>query len=173
MRRLAAVVLGAVLALQGAPAQAAKPALYVGLYRPPGAPAGDAIVQLEAPGASWGIRAAARELDAAIDGLTILTTGTCASRPDAACIRVQVAAYTPEQQAALSNHPDHATWAGLVTYGLPYERTVHLDVMGEWGERSRMSKLGIAAHELGHALGLDHHDNARGIMGPYLSLIHI
>lgn len=158
MKRLAAVLLGAVLALQAAPAQAddyTGPAdLLHPLYRPAGdAGLGDTIVQLEAPRRAWGARQVARRWDELIDGLTILTTGTCAERPDAACIQLTIAPYDQAAMDAAMGQPG-SWWNGLCYCDQPTSRQVILNSYNS----TRYPGHALVWHELGHALGLGHHE---------------
>lgn len=159
-RTLAALALLASVLL-GAPAQAdsTTPAVRVPLQK-----IGDTVdveVMLQAPLKAWGIRRAAKFYDAQVDGLTIHTRGTCAARPQAVCSRVVIGNYSSEQMLAIS-HGLAADWHGFVDYqvdsaGRASSRTIYLN------SRYGFSRV-VTMHELGHVLGLDHHDGGEGVM---------
>lgn len=122
----------------------------------------DTIVQLEAPADSWKIRKSARSVDALIDGLTINTRGNCALNPNDLCVKVVVDYYTNAETIAITNGSS-ADWKGVVTFDPDnyQNRTVHLNTASTRGSQNRSI---VAMHELGHALGLGHHDG-RGMLG--------
>lgn len=120
----------------------------------------DVEVMVQAPTKAWGIRRAAKFYDAQVDGLTIHTRGTCAARPQAVCVRVIVDDYSPEEMLALD--PSGSYWHGLTALGAT-ERTIYLNLAGSV-PNARWMDLRTARHELGHALGLAHHDGTEGVM---------
>lgn len=138
----------------------AEPTIAFPVYRPATAPAaGDTVIQLEAPGRAWGIRKAARAMDAEIPGLTIRTTGTCTSDPTAVCVRVEIGTYVPERQAAMSGLPG-AQWTGLCYCAPTGPRVIYLNRYRQKGWLlGREKKVDSATHEFGHALGLGHHES--------------
>lgn len=122
------------------------------LYRKAANVDGDALVQLEAPPAAFGLRRWAKQLDAQVDGLTIFTTGTCASRPEAVCVRYVFGTWSPAEQIAIAG----TVWGGVTTFPSPDERTVLIVKVGP-------QRRPAVAHELGHVLGLSHH-SGKGVM---------
>lgn len=150
--------LACVLAMLGAaPAQADTAAHYwPTLYAPVG-DGGAVVVQVNAPPGSWEIRRMARVLDAQLHGVTIRTGGDCATAD--ACVRVVVGTWTPEEALAISGG-HWATWTGLTTYPTPGERVIYLNATNA---HSAAFRRHVAAHELGHALGLAHHEST-GLM---------
>lgn len=153
-RILAALaLLASVLLAAPAHADSTTPAVLVPLQK-----IGDTVdveVMIQAPLKSWGIRRAAKFYDAQVDGLTIHTRGTCAAQPQAVCVRVFVGNYSSEQTLAIS-HGLAADWHGFVDYH-DAGRTIYLN------SRYGMSRV-VTMHELGHVLGLDHHEGSEGVM---------
>lgn len=169
LARLAAVAAVVASAFIAAPAQAddyapsATPEIAYPVYRAAGTPAeGDAVVQLEASGKAWGIRSAARRFDAAVPGLTINTTGTCAANPTAYCVRVEVGTYDEAKQAAVTQQAG-LKWLGLCVCNLDGQARTLLLNREHLPSGSKFIKRETAAHELAHALGLGHH-TARGVV---------
>lgn len=152
-RHLAALLLGLLVLGLAVPAQAAETPYSPSLYVPVG-DGGPVVVQVNAPGASWGIRAAARRLDAQLAGVTIRTSGDCATAD--ACVTVAVGSYDAAAQAALAGFAE--PWRGLTTYPAPAERVIYLNLSTGVTQRAH-----VAAHELGHVLGLAHH-STHGLM---------
>lgn len=144
MRALVAVV--ATLLLAAAPASGAE-LLPVG---PHADNVGTRVVlQLQAPRASFGIRKVARQVNQEVPGLHIRRFGKCADRPDLYCLRVRVA--------------DYGTWEENQTRWVGQYR-VENDVDLIELNTSYQPNQSVACHELGHALGLQHHDS-RGCVG--------
>lgn len=169
MNRIAALLLALVAPLLiTTPAHADdpwEPTVEYPLYRPDGAPAdAEAVVQLEAPGRAWGIRRAARAVDAQVPGLTIRTTGTCAANPTAACVRVELGTYDLQRQAEMAGELGLA-WRGMCSCAESGARAIYLNrYTGPGGIILREQRESTANHELAHALGLGHHgsDGATG-----------
>lgn len=117
------------------------------------APSGDTVIQLEAPGRSWGLRPLAQSIDASIDGLTIKTNGTCASDPTAICVRVVFDYWSAEEQAAIT-YGESSTWGGVCICDDPSSRVIYVNRRTTYAGPERAQ---VTAHEFGHALGLGHH----------------
>lgn len=115
-------------------------------------------VQVQAPRAAWGIRQAARRMDAALPGITISVRGRCNPLDyTTTCVRVRMDRYSVERQHQLAQQP--VEWMGLTAYPAAGLRVVYLN-----RTYYRHDREAIAAHELGHVLGLNHHDRA-GVCG--------
>lgn len=151
---LAALVAG--VALAPAPAHAvdpnATPTPVVVYPMPPNNVRGTVVkVQLEAPRDDWGLRTFVREVDAQFPGLRVRLYGTCAQRPELACVRVVVGDYDPAAQLALSGGVAPSFYA-LTTYRSMVDRTIYLNTY-----YTPTNAYAVAAHEFGHVLGLNHH----------------
>lgn len=135
-----------------APANADEPST-VPYFPVLGDPPSTNVIYIEAPAGSFGIRKAARVIDSQVDGLTIIS-GACI--PNYGCIKVTVGDWDTEEMRALTGFD---LWAGYTTSTIdPLVRTILLNretTSGKFDEKS------TAIHELGHALGLGHH-NSRG-----------
>lgn len=148
------VALFSVLVL-GSPAQASavpitEPAVVV--------PLTTQHVQLQAPRASWGIRQVARRMDAELPGITISVRGRCQPADyTTTCVRVRMDNYSVERQHWLAQQP--VEWYALTAYPAPNLRVVYLNRAYDHPNREA-----VTAHELGHVLGLNHHDRA-GVCG--------
>lgn len=131
-----------------------EPSIDQPVYRTTADVAGDAVIQIEAPGRSWGMRELAKSIDAQVDGLTIRTTGSCAANPTAVCVHVEIGSYSPEQQMAMS-YGTRSAWGGLCVCHVNEQRNIYLNRVTTFPETRRQ----VAAHEFGHALGLAHHQS--------------
>lgn len=160
MTQILAFLIAAVTTLSlAAPAHAAEPQLYAPLTTA----AGDVptVVRVDAPRLSWGARAAARRWDALLPGLTI-ETGACVE--GVPCVRVMPGSWDTADQLRLSEGTSSA-WRGLTAYPQPDLRLVFLNRASS--SKTTAERARTAMHEIGHALGLAHHDNARGVMPAY------
>lgn len=105
-------------------------------------------VQIEGSADDWGLRQFAASVDAQFEGLKVRTWGTCAERPTWACVTVTTGAWDPTQQLEIGGTP----FMGLTTYPGYNHRGVYLNSF-----YTPISAYAVAAHEFGHVLGLNHH----------------
>jgi hypothetical protein len=115
-------------------------------------------VVIQGPAKMWRLRAAARELDAKVGGLTFITdpAATCAAYPGTYCITVSFEKHLEGWGA------DYAGWFyfgdvngydGRIVFNTKWNAEVHI-------QNKRM----IASHELLHAVGFEHHTDI-GVAG--------
>jgi hypothetical protein len=107
------------------------------------------VIQLQAPEHSWGIRKVARQINQEVPGLHIRRHGKCADRPELYCARVIVADFGRYETGGVSWIGEYSAPDGVDTIKL---------------NASFRPRQGTACHELGHLLGLPHH-NSRGCVG--------
>lgn len=160
MTRLLALL--AVLVGLAAPAHAeevpptAAPAVVYPLTDATGAPAHR--IRLEAGPRTWRAKQVARWWDAAIPGLSI-EVAPCI--PELPCVRVSVGSWDEEEMLAIS-HGYYPEWAGIMTYTSITDRHILLN-RSVTTEGSGLRRR-VASHEIGHALGLGHHSQPRGLL---------
>lgn len=117
--------------------------------------AGRVAIQIEGARNIWGIRKFGAEANRQIPGLRIYTSGTCAQRPWATCVRVR-AVYRRD-----------VTWYGVARWKGKYQRVILLN-----NARRKSNKYPVAVHELGHVIGLNHH-RSYGILGRSPNVVHL
>ena len=152
-----AAVMCLLLAPHAAAAESSSPTMYVPM---PNVDGGEIVVQVNATPGSWQIRRSARRLAAQLDGVTVRTSGDCATAD--VCVTVHTDYYAPEEMLALSSGI-HSDWGGLCTYPTFTDRVVYLNKRSTSAKRHRAWREQAAAHEFGHVLGLTHHQSS-GLM---------
>lgn len=146
IRTLAGLITAAVVTIP-TPAAADAPSIYYPLYRSDGVEVTTETVYIDAGAGMWSARQSARRWESLVPTLNI-EIGPCVS--SAPCIRVHVGKFDHiKTKGAWCDFPSH------------YERDLYLNTQADLPRGGR--KLAVM-HEMGHALGLDHHDRSRGVM---------
>jgi hypothetical protein len=155
MKRTVSLLLAAVVLalLPQAPAQADTVAVPYPLF-PNNAKGTLVKVQIEGSADDWGLRQFAEQMDDRWPGLRVRSHGTCAQRPSWHCVRVTTGSWNPDQQLVVSRGTTH--FLGLTDY-TARGRDVYLNSFYLTPEYS-VSPAAVAAHEFGHVLGLNHHE---------------
>jgi hypothetical protein len=150
-----ALLVGAVL-LPAAPAAADADPLARVVYplAPTHAKGTVTKVQIEGSADDWGLRLFAARVDAQFAGLMVRTWGTCAQRPTWACVTVTTGAWDDAQQLEVSRGT--TGFLGLTDYTGYNRRAVYLNTRYLTAEYN-VNPYAVAAHEFGHVLGLNHH----------------
>ena len=150
-----AAVMCLLLTPHAAAAESSSPTMYVPM---PNFDGGEIVVQVNATPGSWQIRRSARRLAAQLDGVTVRTSGDCATAD--VCVTVAVGHYETDETLALSGG-NHSGWGGLTTYPEAASRVIYLNTATT--DRRPGDRRYTAAHEFGHVLGLTHHQSS-GLM---------
>lgn len=167
MLRLLTALLAALLALTvgTAPAQAAhdewetvNPQVNWPWSPHPDNPDQDTLkVTLAGPTDTWTMRKVARWVNEQVEGIHIYRSGWCPDRPDTRCLRV-----------LMVNKPN-ADWAGL-TYGVNENRRVI--ELNKANASTNAYREYLACHELGHALGIMHHQRRGCVQSAHSNFPH-
>lgn len=155
MIRIVALLLSALLMIP-TPAHAgsgmsdatAHPEMRDPIVRKPGNTHTELHIKIEGPSDIWGMRKFAREINPQLGGVHVFRYGTCAQRPNAVCVKVEVGNYGP------------TGWQGraIVFPNSSYDRVLRLNTYYKYG------RYQIAVHEFTHALGIAHHKE-KGAVG--------
>ncbi len=148
--RSRALVVAVVVALSAVPTSAAAHITVVDMPQRPTDPRRHTII-LEAPDDAWGMRAAARSFTERVPGLAIRTDRGLTCDETVSCIRVHICRF--DQPCGELDR-----WYGCASIGAD-PGVIWLDT-----RTSPSSRRNEACHELGHALGLRHHEH-RGCVG--------
>jgi hypothetical protein len=112
-------------------------------------------LQIQGGSDVWGVRKFAAEADRQVGGLRVYTSGTCATRPWATCVKVRVVCQPS------------AGWYGVARWHSKYQREVLLNRCTR-----KTNRYAVAAHEFTHVLGLGHH-RQYGVVGRTPNVIHL
>jgi hypothetical protein len=161
-RALAALLLAFLAVLVAAPAHAeplpdAMPAPTVTAPVYPAEGEKRIKFQVEGLTADFGLRSVAKEMDADLEEVRVFTTGDCATRPTAICVRVHVGSWDSEAQAAITGGV--SGWYAVVIYPSSTLREVYVNTL-----YPHPNMRAVVAHEFAHVLGLGHHARP-GVVG--------